>query len=384
MAFFRNLSGGLRSLFLKKSVEHELDEELRDFVDANAEEKMRTGMTRERAYREARLEMGGVEAVKETVREATWESWIETLWTDVRFGFRLLRSNPLFAMTAILSLALGIGANTAIFQLIDAVRLRTLPVHNPQEIARVAIDGRHGASGSFTSRYPDLTDALWEQIRNRQEGFSGMFAWAPAQFNISPGGEVHNVQGLWASGELFSTLGVEPVLGRLLSSEDDRPGCGSPGAVISNSFWQREYGGASSVLAQKLIVNRHPIAILGVTPGEFYGVEAGRYFDIALPLCAEPVINGESSQLQSRSGWWLSVMGRLKPGWTVERAAAQLRAISPGIFEATLPANFNPEKAKHFLDYKLEQFLLTPAYRICGPAMGSLCGYCSVLPGWCC
>jgi predicted permease len=126
--------------------------------------------------------------------------------------------------------------------------------------------------------------------------------------------------------------------------------------VISNSFWQREYGGERSVLGQNLIVNHHPIPIIGVTPADFYGVEVGRYFDIALPVCAEPLINGENSQLQSRTGWWLSVMGRLKPGWTVEHAGAQLRAISPGIFEATLPADINPEGAKHFLGYKLGAF----------------------------
>jgi predicted permease len=356
MAFLRNVTRGFRGLFQKERVERELDEELREFVGANAAEKMRCGMGREQAYREAKMELGGMEAVKENVREATWESWIDTLASDLRFGFRLLRFNPIFAITAILSLALGIGANTAIFQLIDAVRLRTLPVHNPQEIARIAIDGRHGASGSFSSRYPDLTYALWEQVRNKQEGFSSLFAWSPAQFNISPGGEVHHVQGLWVSGEFFSTLGIEPELGRLLTPEDDRAGCGSAGAVISNSFWHREYGGEQSVLGQNLAVNGHPIPIIGVTPPDFYGVEVGRYFDVALPVCAEPLVNGENSQLQSRIGWWLAAMGRLKPGWNVQRAGAQLRAISPGIFEAVLPTEFNPQNAKTFLQYNLGAF----------------------------
>ena len=141
MAFLRNLTRGLRGLFRKESVEHELDEELREFLDNSVAEKIRDGMSREQAGRTAKMELGGMEAVKEKVRAATWESWIEALWSDVRFAFRLLHFNPIFAITAILSLALGIGANTAIFQLIDAVRLRTLPVHNPQEIARVKIDG---------------------------------------------------------------------------------------------------------------------------------------------------------------------------------------------------------------------------------------------------
>lgn len=127
---------------------------------------------------------------------AGWESLVETLWQDLRYSTRQLRANPLFTAAALLSLALGIGANTAIFQLIDAVRLRTLPVRNPQEIAKVAIDHRGGASGNFSSRYPYLTFAMWEQIRGQQRGFSEVFAWGPTIFNIAPGGEVHNVQGL--------------------------------------------------------------------------------------------------------------------------------------------------------------------------------------------
>jgi putative ABC transport system permease protein len=303
MSFLHNLVGGIRGLLRKRQIETELDEELRDFLDAAAQEKVRAGMSREEALRAAQMEMGGAESVKEQVREASWETRVETLWSDLRFGARLLRFSPVFAGAAILSLALGIGANTAIFQLIDAVRLRTLPVKNPQEIARVSIDHRNGASGNFTTRYSDLTYAMWEQIHAQQEGFSGVFAWAPTTFNTSPGGEVHNVQGLWVSGKFFGTLGVEPAVGRLLAPEDDRPGCSSAGAVISYAFWQREYGGERRVIGRKLTVNRVPFPIIGVTPADFYGVEVGRYFAVALPLCAEPLIAAEDSQLKSRSGW---------------------------------------------------------------------------------
>jgi hypothetical protein len=160
----------------------------------------------------------------------------------------------------------------------------------------------------------------------------GSFAWGPNIFNIAPGGEVHNVQGLWVSGEFFETLGIRPVLGRLLTTKDDQPGCGSPGVAISYSFWQHEYGGDRSVLERTLTINRQPFQIIGVAPPEFTGVEVGRYFDVAVPLSSEPLVNGEYSQLKRRSGWWLSVLGRLKPGWSIERAAAQSRAISQGLF----------------------------------------------------
>src|SRR5690242_3395832 len=356
MSLLRNITSGLRSLFQKKQVDRELKEEFSDYLEIAAHEKIKQGMSRRDALRSVRLEQGNFEVTRQAVRSASWESFVENCWQDLRYAMRQLRANPLFTAAAILSLALGIGANTAIFQLIDAVRLRTLPVKNPQEIAKVAIDHRGGASGHFSTRYPDLTYAVWEQIRRQQQGFSAVFAWGPNVFNIAPGGEVHNVQGLWVSGEFFETLGVAPALGRLLGPEDDRPGCGSPAVAISYSFWQREYGGEHTVLDRTLLINRQPFRIIGVTPPDFTGVEVGRYFDVATPLCSEPLVNGEYSQWKSRSGWWLSVMGRLKPGWSIERASAQLRAISPGLFEVTLPPEFNPSNAKHFLQYKLGAF----------------------------
>ncbi len=353
MGIWKTLSAGVHGLFRKRKAEQELDEELRDYLDKSAAEKMRTGMTRDEAMRRARLEMGGVEAVKESVRAASWETRIETLWTDLRFGARLLRFNPVFAGAAILSLALGIGANTAIFQLLDAVRLRTLPVKNPQEIARVVFDRRGSRSGNFSTRYPDFTYAMWEQIRDKQQGFSSVYAWAPVQFNVSPAGEVHNVQGLFVSGEFFETLGLKPALGRLLSTADDQPSCASAGAVLSYSYWQQEYGGRRDVVDGKITINRHPVPIIGVGERDFYGVEVGRNFDVVVPVCAEPLINGENSQLKSGIGWWLSVMGRLKPDWTVERASAQLRAVSQSIFEAAMPPEYNASNAKSLLAAKL-------------------------------
>lgn len=349
----RNVSGGLRNLFQKERAERELDDELRDFVEASAADKMRSGMSREQAYREARMELGGAEAVKENVRDVSWESLFEMAWTDLRFGLRLLRFNPIFALTAIFSLALGVGANTAIFQILDAVRLRTLPVKNPQEIARVVFDRRGSRSGNFSTRYPDFTYAIWLEIRDKQQAFSSAYAWAPTQFNVSPMGEVHNVQGLLVSGEFFDTLGVQPVLGRLLHPADDQPGCASAGVVLSYAYWQEQYGGRTEAIGETLTINRHPFPIVGVASPEFYGVEVGRHFDVAVPVCVEPLVNGDDSRLKSRIGWWLSVMGRLKPGWTLERAAMQLRTISPGIFEATLPPEYNALNAKHFLSAKL-------------------------------
>jgi len=195
-----------------------------------------------------------------------------------------------------------------------------------------------------------------KSLRGSRHSQTNIFAWGPNQFNISQGGEVHNVQGLWVSGEFFQTLGVEPILGRVLTPADDRTDCGSSGVVISYSFWKHSYAGENSVIGKTLLLNRHPFEIIGVTPAEFYGVEVGRYFDVAVPLCAEPIINGEDNQLHRADGWWLSVMGRLKPGWTIKQAAVQLRSVSPGIFEATVPPTFNADQAKYYLEYKLGAF----------------------------
>src|SRR5260370_25502689 len=236
----------------------------------------------------------------------------QMLWQDLRYALRMLEKSPGFTAVAIVTLALGLAANTAIFQLLDAVRLRTLPVKNAEQIAKINIDHRNGASGSFTSRYADLTYAQWEQIRARQQAFSSVFSWGPNLFNISPSGEVHNVQGLWVSGEFFETLGVEPVLSRVLTTADDGTNCASPGAVISYSFWKHTFAGEHSVIGKTLLINRHPFAIVGVTPADFYGVEVGRYFDVAGPPCAGPIIFGGTSHMPPGARSWLSGMVRVE------------------------------------------------------------------------
>jgi putative ABC transport system permease protein len=276
-----------------------------------------------------------------------------SLLQDIRYALRMLRNNLGFTGVAVLTLALGIGANTAIFQLLDSIRLTALPLKNPDQLAQVRIIQPHGRTGNFTSSHPDLTYPQWEQIRAQQQGFSGMFAWSEKYFNIAPSGETHYVEGLYVSGDFFRVLGVQPILGRLLTVEDDRHGCGSPGVVLSEAFWKREYGGEASAIGRKMTIEHHPFEIIGVTPASFYGLEVGRQFDVAVPLCADSLIRGEYSRLDVPHEWWLSVMGRLKPGWSLERASAQLAAVSPQIFEATVITKFGAEEEKHYLGFHL-------------------------------
>ncbi|HKO04314.1 MAG TPA: ABC transporter permease [Candidatus Acidoferrales bacterium] len=199
----------------------------------------------------------------------TGRGWFDSLVQDIRYGARVLRLNAGFTLVAVVSLALGIGANTAIFQLIDAVRLNAIPVKNPQELATVRIADRHWSSGRFEGRYSQLTNPLWEQIRDHQQTFSSISAWAAQQFNLSSGGEARYAEGIWVSGKFFEALRVPALVGRTLTTEDDQRGCGSPPAVISYAFWQREYGAKPDVLGRTLHLEGHPFEIVGVTPAYF-------------------------------------------------------------------------------------------------------------------
>ncbi|HEY1338744.1 MAG TPA: ABC transporter permease [Bryobacteraceae bacterium] len=281
---------------------------------------------------------------------------IDAIAQDLRFGVRQLRLNPVFTTVAVLSLALGIGANTAIFQLVDAVRLRALPVSHPEQLAYIDFQRPAMRSGWFSTRSARFTYAHWEQIRSHAaDAFSGIFAWSATRFNLSAGGEVRYAEALYVSADFFRVLGVQPILGRTFSAEDDGPVCASPGAVISHAFWQREFGGDPGVLNRTVSLDGHSFPIIGVTPAGFFGVEVGNRFDVAVPICADPLVAEDArGRIPSKTAWWLSVMARLKPGWTLERATAQLRALSPGIMQATLPPSYRPDDAKNYLKNKLE------------------------------
>ena len=347
----------LRSLVMRNRLERELSGELRFHLEKLAEENITRGMAAEEARYAALRDLGGVEQIKEECRDMRRVNYIENFLQDVRYGVRQLRRSPGFAVVALLSLALGIGANTAIFQLLDAVRLRMLPVRDPQQLAEVRLTNLHGRMGSFFNWHAMLTNAIWEQLRANHEPFSGVVAWAPDDLNLAPRGEVHLVRGIWVSGDFFTVLGVHPLLGRMFTDADDQRGCGAGvGAVVSYSFWQRELGGEASAIGRTLTIDYHPVEVLGVTPADFFGLDVGHSFDVALPICSQPVLGGEDNYLDTKYDWWLTVMGRLKPGWTLEKATAYLGSISPGIFEATLPTGYDAEHIKKYLAFKLAAY----------------------------
>jgi putative ABC transport system permease protein len=343
----------LRALLRKKDVECELDEELRSHLEREIEQNIGHGMSPEEARDAAHRSFGGLEQAKERCRDARGVRMIEELWRDLRYGLRMLRKNPGFTLVAVLMLTLGIGANTAIFQLLDALFLRTLPVPRPQELAEVRIADSTGLRGIVGSSSPSLTNPIWEQIRDRQQAFSGIFAWCADGFNLAMGGEWRTARALWVSGDFFNALGVNPFLGRLFNAADDQRGCGMPGALISYEFWQREFGGDAGVIGERLTLEYRPVEVIGVTPPGFSGLVVGRSFDVAVPLCTEAALRGGSNRLTSRTTWWLTVMGRLKPGWSLEQATSHLQSLSPGIFEATLPSNYPALNVKDYLGFQL-------------------------------
>src|SRR5208282_2969775 len=351
---FSDLLFRLRSLFRRDAVESEADSELRFHFDQQVEKYLKSGLTREEAMRRARLEFGGHEQLKEEIRDARGVNLIETLFQDIRYGLRILGRTPVISCVAVLSLALGIGANTAIFSLIDSVMLRMLPVANPEELVQLRILNPQRPSGEGN---PTFTNPLWEEVRNLQSVFSGVFAWSSTQFDLAQGGAVNEANGTYVSGDYFSTLGVRPVAGRLLSESDDQRGCVGE-AVLSYGFWQEHFGGAASAVGSAITLNNHKFEVIGVAAPGFYGVEVGSKFDVVIPICAAALFDGARSRLDQRSWGWLSVMGRVKPGISSAQLTARLNVISPQIFLAVPPPNWEPKDQENF---KKRVLVVTPA-----------------------
>jgi putative ABC transport system permease protein len=344
-----------RSLVRGRAVDRELDDELRYHLERKIEEYVAHGLTLEDARSAALRAMGGVEQRKEECRDRRRVGAIEHFGRDLRYAARLLRSSPGFTIVAVLSLALGIGANTAIFQLLNAVRLRSLPVSDPRSLAVIQIADRGWPRGNYAGRYGDLTYPQWERIRDRQQGFSGVLAWSTSAFDLAARGESRFTEnGLWVSGNFFTVLGIRAEIGRVFTSADDVRGCGAPGVVLSHDFWRRDFGSIPSAVGSTITVNGHPLEVIGVAAAGFYGIEVGRSFDLAVPLCADQIISGAQHRLEERRMWWLGSMGRLKEGTTLAQANARLASISGDLFRETVPERYPADDARSYQAFRLE------------------------------
>jgi predicted permease len=288
----------------------------------------------------------------------TSEIHLEYLLQDVRFAMRTLRKSWGFALTAILTLALGIGANTAIFQLLDAVRLRNLPVADPATLAAVRMQSGTRGFGITVGDYDTmLSYPMFEKIRLYQQSFSAVFAWAQSGWiSLGEGAQERRAQILWVSGETFSVLGVPPLRGRMFTEKDDQPNCGLPGVVISYPLWQSEFGGQDSAIGSRLTIEGYPTEVIGVTPRSFFGLEVGRGFDIAVPFCSLTTYAPAALTTTRSDFFWLHVVGRLKQGLTLEQASSQLNAMSPGLIETTLPTGYSSTSLDIYKNFRLAAY----------------------------
>jgi predicted permease len=340
--------------FRRRYWDEERARELESYVEIEIADNIARGLSPAEARRAAYRKLGNPTRIREEIYRMNTLGLVETIAQDLRYGARLLWRNPLFAGIAVLTLALGTGANTAIFQLVNAVRLRTLPVENPHELVEVAIDTHdRGRTGRFISRHPRLSHPIYERVRQEQQVFSGLAAWASVTFDLSQGGESRPVQGMWVNGEFFDTLGVKAQAGRLLTAADDVRGCASPTVVLSSAFWHREYGANPGAVGGTIRLDGFPYQIVGVAQDGFSGVDVGQGFDVAVPLCAEPHTRGAQTGLDQPDTWFLAALGRLKPGVPLAAAESQLRTISGPIFQTTLPPRYGPDDAKAYLDFTL-------------------------------
>jgi predicted permease len=338
---FDDLRYRLRALFRPSSVERELDDELRFHIEQHAAMEERAGVAPDEALRRARLAFGGVDRMKEASRDGRGIQLLDVLLRDLRYAVRLLARSPIFTSVAVLSLALGMGANTAMFQLLNALVLRELPIRAPQELVEVRLpDSDLDAARGNMYHYPAMTNPQFEALRARQSAFSGLFAWSDEDVNLAPAGEVRRAPGLWVSGNFFDVLGLTPAAGRLFTAADDRPGCGLPGVVVSHDFWQRQLGGQRDAIGRTLTINARQVEVIGVAPAGFTGLQVGQAFDVAQPICAMDTYRPGARMLESGTSWWLIVMGRLRPDTTIAQADAHVRTLAPAIFEATLPSDY--------------------------------------------
>jgi predicted permease len=337
MSLLRTIVGGLRSLFRKERVEEELDEELRGFLEMATEEKMKEGMSRKDALRAVRLERGNLEVTKEVVRSAGWQSFVETCWQDLRFAGRVLRKVPGFTSVAVLTLALGIGANTAIFSLLNAVMLKTMPVSRPEQLVILRWSAHSRPENLGTSSYGDcrwvptaiqscsFSYPIYRAVLAHTDAFSSVLAMAGAdQLDLSGNGVASIIGGELVSGNYFEALGVSSTLGRTIQPSDDRPGA-PPVIVLSYGYWQRAFGGAADAIGRTVRLNGAPFTIAGVIDPRFARLTPGKSHDLWIPLSQAASLEAtwnRHSRVDDATDWWLAVIGRLKPRTSLAEAQA--------------------------------------------------------------
>lgn len=264
------------------------------------------------------------------------EEILSSIARDARHGLRVLRTSPGFALAVVLSLALGVGVNTAIFGLINSLVLKSLPVKDPNQLVWF--------------QEPTFSYPIFDHLRDSSQSFSGMFAWRNDRLYVDWSGEPESTWGLEVSGAFYSTLGVQPAFGRLITPEDDVPNAASGIAVISYDCWETRFQKSPSVVGKNILIEHVPVVIVGVTPKDFYGVAAGKSPDITVPINILPQMRSAVRERMTAPSYaWLHMMARLKPGVTIQQAESEVKTIWPNILEELAAVGIPPAQQQNFL-----------------------------------
>jgi predicted permease len=341
MTLLHRLASMVRWVVRRNKAEQELDAEVRSFIELSAAAKVRAGLPAEEARRLATLELGGADQAKERVRTYRHGALIDELWRNLRYASRMFARQPGFTLVIVLTLALGIGANTTIFSLIDAVMLRWLPVPNPQELVQVKmLQPVTSGPASDAFSYP-IVRALSDQ----REIFAALGGFSSYSFVIGRSGSISRISGAVVSGGYYAALGLAPAAGRLLNKQDDEPGAPLV-AVISDGFWAREFARNPQAIGQTIPINGNPTTIVGVTPAGFVGARVGSIDDVTMSLSAIPQIDPPAAGLLGAGNFWLRVLARPQPGLPVAEAAARLSAAWPGFAEQVIAPHWPADRRK--------------------------------------
>jgi len=327
------------SLWRRKKREAELDEELRSHLEMAVKERVERGSDTTEARHAARREFGNVGLVREVTRNVWGWRWLRDFADDARYGLRMLRKNPGFTAVAVLTLALGIGANTAIFTVINAVMLRALPVQHPEQLVAVGDPARVYSWGTGTPRTDVFSYPLYREVRDHNDVFSSLLASSNlGNLQMVMEGGPEKVSGRLVTGNYFQTLGVEALLGRTLMADEDRIPGGDPVLVISYGYWQRRFSSNPAIIGRKVRLNNHPFTIIGIAPPGFFGEVVGDRPDLWAPMMMQPQLMPGRNFLASVNDASLLLMGRLKPSVTIEQARTNVNTVVKQALTVTLNA----------------------------------------------
>jgi len=325
-----------------KNRDAEVEEELRFHLEMAEQDALRRGAS----DREARLRTGQPAQAADSLRDQWTIGWLRDLFADTRYGARILGRSPLFTAAAIGSLALGIGANTAIFSLMDALLMRFLPVHNPSELVELTLVEQGRRVNSFS--YPPIA-----ALAAQKDIFSGVAGCTTYSFDFTSGAETMRLPGAWVTGEFYRMLGVEPFAGRLIAPRDDRPGA-TPVAVLSYAYWRSRFAGDFGVIGRTIQIENQPVLVIGISPRGFDGAIVGSTANLTLPLGVLPQLFPERSRMLDATAQWMRVLARPRTGVSTAQAKARLGVVWPRIAPLATTPRMNRSRRDALLNSSID------------------------------